>query len=75
MEKTKRVPKTPSKTHGITGTYVYDKESDSVVKVSDRIPSVASKKGGGSSMPEMGPCGKPTSECGGGSCMGGGDFD
>ncbi len=75
MQKTKRAPKTTSKTPGITGTYVYDKDSDSVVKISDRIPSVASKKGSSSSMPDMGPCGKPTSECGGGSCMSGGGFD
>lgn len=51
------------------GTYVYDKELGRVVKISDRVPKVASKgRGGARSSPEVGPCGRPRSSCGGGRC-------
>lgn len=43
----------------VTGTYVYDPEVDGIVKISDRIPSVASKG-------SQGPKGDPP--CGGGAC-------
>lgn len=51
-----------------TGTYVYDKKLGKVVKVSDRVPKAASKKGGASA-PETGPCGR--SACAGGRCANG----
>jgi hypothetical protein len=57
------------KPESITGTYRYDPNSDSIVKVSDRIPSVASKLRGGT------PCGDScgdTGSCGTGSCPAGG---
>ncbi|MFA5137708.1 MAG: hypothetical protein WC728_00635 [Elusimicrobiota bacterium] len=57
----KKQPKRPDS--GITGTYVYDEKSDKIVKVSDRIPSVASK-GKGASLPDCG--GGPA--CGGDCC-------
>jgi len=47
-----------------TGTYVYDKEQNKVIKISDRIPGVSAKKEG-SAGPEL-PCGQ--SECSGGPC-------
>ena len=48
----------------ITGTYVYDKDLNKVIKVSDRIPGVSAKKEGGSV--EGLPCGQ--SQCHGGTC-------
>lgn len=48
------------------GTYVYDKKLRRVVKVSDRVPKVASKGRGNASA--TGPCGRPKSSCGGGGC-------
>jgi hypothetical protein len=54
---------------GITGTYRYDPKTDKIVKVSDRIPSVASKMKGDT------PCGDScgdTGSCGTGSCPAGG---
>ncbi|MBI5624377.1 MAG: hypothetical protein HY924_11420 [Elusimicrobia bacterium] len=56
---------------GITGKYVYDPKLGRVVKVSDRIPKVASagKKTfacGADSSSESLPCGE--GGCGGGSC-------
>jgi len=60
----KKQPKRPDS--GATGTYVYDEKTDRIVKVSDRIPSVASKgKGGSSDSPKTPPCG---GGCGGGVC-------
>jgi hypothetical protein len=47
-----------------TGTYIYDKELGKVVKVSDRVPKAASKKG--KRLAEAGPCGR--SACAGGRC-------
>ena len=39
-------PRTEEKPReSVSGTYVYDEHSDSIVKISDRIPSVASKSG------------------------------
>ena len=58
--------KKKSSTDSTGGTYVYDKKLGRVVKVSDRIPKVASKGRGAAS--EMGPCGRPRAGCGGGSC-------
>ena len=49
------------------GTYVYDQKLGKVVKVSDRVPKVASKSSKLSM--EVGPCGR--SACGGGRCAGG----
>ena len=48
---------------GPGGTYVYDKDLGKVVKVSSRVPKVASKgkKSGG----QVGPCGRV---CGDGPC-------
>jgi hypothetical protein len=52
-----------------TGTYKYDKSSDKIVKVSDSIPKVASKGGGGSAEDsDAGPCGRPSGDCGMGAC-------
>lgn len=56
---------------GVTGTYVYDEKLDRLVKVSDRIPRVASKAGKAGEACEapegdLGACGR--SACGGGSC-------
>ena len=48
------------------GTYVYNERLGKVVKVSDRVPKVASKGKGRSS--EASPCGR--SVCGGGRCAG-----
>ncbi len=50
-----------------TGTYVFDEKKGKVVKVSDRVPKAASKKGKGASAPEVGPCGR--SACAGGRCQ------
>lgn len=47
------------------GTYVFDKESGKVVKVSDRIPGVSGRKGKGSPG-SPGPCGRGA--CGRGLC-------
>jgi hypothetical protein len=59
--KTKTKKASPSGSIG--GTYVYDKELGRLVKISDRVPKVASK---GRSGPQAGPCGP--SACGGGRC-------
>ncbi|MDE1976752.1 MAG: hypothetical protein KGL04_11240 [Elusimicrobia bacterium] len=56
----------------VTGTYVYDAELGKVVKVSGRVPKVASH-GGGSPTGDVGPCGR--SACAGGRCAGGGGDD
>ncbi|MFA6318401.1 MAG: hypothetical protein WC943_13415 [Elusimicrobiota bacterium] len=71
--KTKKeaAPQEPTGTKGITGKYVYDPKLGRVVKVSDRIPKVASasKKTfacGADSRSESLPCGQ--GGCGGGSC-------
>jgi hypothetical protein len=47
-----------------TGSYRYDKETGEIVRVSDRVPKVASKAKG--SAPAL-PCGR-RGPCGGGSC-------
>lgn len=72
MAKKTEKDKKPSSA-GVTGTYVYDERLDRLVKVSDRIPRVASKAGkagaeGNCEAPEggFGDCGR--SACGGGSC-------
>ena len=41
----------------VAGTYVYDKDLDRVVKVSNRVPKVASK-GKASAAAAVGPCGR-----------------
>ncbi|MBI4678588.1 MAG: hypothetical protein HY748_13505 [Elusimicrobia bacterium] len=76
MPKRKHARKTEKpKAAPITGTYKYDPKTGKIVKVSDRIPKVASQGGkdfpcGADSSSEGLPCGQ--SECGGGSCdMGG----
>lgn len=56
----------PRADDGIGGTYVYDKELGKVVKVSDRIPRVSSKKGRSTAKSSESPCGR--SVCGGGGC-------
>ena len=48
------------------GTYVYDKELGEIVKISDRVPKVASKSSRRSPSSAAGPCGR--SACGGGRC-------
>lgn len=53
-----------------TGTYVYDKDSDRVVKVSDRIPRVAGKKGSSAPFGEAPSCGRSSCE----GCPGAGGF-
>lgn len=63
MKKTKIKPGSGD---DIAGTYVYDKELGKVVKVSDRIPGVSSKKGRGSPKSSSGPCGG--GPCGSGAC-------
>jgi len=51
----------------VAGTYTYSKELGRVIKVSDRIPGIASRASVGSDVSEdAGPCGR--SECAGGSC-------
>ena len=53
-----------NKTDGATGTYRFDKKKGKIVRVSDRVPKVASKgKGPSSSLP----CGG-SGPCGGGRC-------
>lgn len=47
----------------VGGTYVYDKEQGKLVKVSDRVPKVASKRGASSASGMA---------CGGGACDDGG---
>lgn len=54
----------PKKKESVGGTYVYDKKLRRLVKVSDRVPKVASK--GGSPAPRGGPCGG--GPCGRGAC-------
>ena len=63
-------PTKPQTKDSMGGTYVYDKVLGKVVKVSDRVPKVASKASGGSlsSADDARPCGRPQSQCGGGSC-------
>ena len=66
MTRKKKAPsrkKPEKKEESVSGTYVYDAESDRIVKVSDRIPSVASKSGAHS---HGSPCGQ--GPCSGGSC-------
>lgn len=41
-----KIVKAEKPRESITGTYVYDSNLDEVVKISDRIPSVASKSSG-----------------------------
>jgi len=65
----KGTSETPS---GATGTYVYDAELGKIVKVSDRVPKVASH-GGASIGQDAGPCGR--SACAGGRCAGGSGND
>jgi hypothetical protein len=55
------MPTKTTKKQSVGGTYVYDKELGKVVKVSDRVPKVASKSSRRSS-PTTGPCGRV---CGG----------
>ena len=57
----KKAPKDSS----IGGTYVYDKELGKLVKVSDRVPKVASKRP--TPAPMGGGCGRGGG-CGGGRC-------
>ena len=52
-----------------TGTYVYDPALGKIVKVSGRVPKIASH-GKNVSADDAGPCGR--SECAGGSCAGSG---
>ena len=59
----KRARKIPTD-RAATGTYRYDKKSGKVVRVSDRVPKVASKAKGPSQ--EL-PCGR-RGPCGGGGC-------
>ncbi|MCM2304020.1 MAG: hypothetical protein NDJ72_04915 [Elusimicrobia bacterium] len=59
----KRARKPPTDT-AATGSYRYDKETGEIVRVSDRVPKVASKAKGPA--PEM-PCGR-RGPCGGGGC-------
>ncbi|HVA67648.1 MAG TPA: hypothetical protein VNK24_12130 [Elusimicrobiota bacterium] len=56
----------------VTGTYIYDAELGKIVKVSDRVPKVASH-GGASISQDVGPCGR--SACAGGRCAGGSGND
>ena len=69
-KKEKKAPKTSQrasspKTEEVTGTYVFDKKTGKIVKLSGRVPKVSSKSGkGASDMP--GPCGM--GPCGGGAC-------
>ncbi|TBR18951.1 hypothetical protein EPO15_14745 [bacterium] len=58
--KTRRKParKTAPADSGITGRYVYDEKTDRLVKVSDRIPSVASKSSSRPTPCGSGPCGR-----------------
>ncbi|HBL16549.1 MAG: hypothetical protein A2X36_07965 [Elusimicrobia bacterium GWA2_69_24] len=55
---------------GITGTYIYDRELGKIVKISDRVPSVAAKvrKTAAKSLP----C--SDGGCSGGACPAKGDF-
>lgn len=46
-----------------TGTYRYDKKTGTIVRVSDRVPKVASKRKSSSPLP----CGR-RGPCGGGAC-------
>ncbi len=55
-----------------TGTYVYDAALGKVIKISGRVPKVASH-GGSSPAEDVGPCGR--SACAGGRCAGGGGDD
>ncbi|MDE2293033.1 MAG: hypothetical protein KGL53_13200 [Elusimicrobia bacterium] len=70
--KTRKHPKPPKSakaepvSSGITGRYVYDRKTGRIVKVSDRVPSVASRRSSRPSCGE-GPCGSGPC-CGGGSC-------
>ena len=63
-----------SRTDGnTTGSYVFNKELNRVVKISSAIPKVASH-GSEATSEDVGPCGRE--ECGGGSCaMPPGDFN
>lgn len=62
--KTKKKPAKAAPETGIGGTYVYDREKGAMVRVSDRVPGVASK---GKRTPEPGPsCGRGA--CGRGGC-------
>ncbi|OIO06444.1 MAG: hypothetical protein AUJ52_12210 [Elusimicrobia bacterium CG1_02_63_36] len=51
----------------VTGKYVIDPETGALVKISERVPKVASR--GRSSAARTGPCGRPV---GPGGCGGGG---
>lgn len=64
---------------GITGSYVYDKASQSLIKISSEIPNVSARSGSGPDDAAAGPCGRLSapgaaaggcgrSECGQGSC-------
>lgn len=61
----------PARKTGAAGTYVYDKETSRVVKISDRIPGL-SRGGRRKASPEAGPCGRQA--CAGGACASPGDF-
>ena len=68
MSKIKSSPKPVDKS--ITGTYRYDRATGQVVRVSDRVPKVASKGAGAAS-----DCGESSCDSGGpgpGGCCGGG---
>ncbi len=58
----RRAPK--RKPESATGKYVFDPVKGEIVKVSDDTPSIASRSSSG----ELGPCGNPREDCGGGSC-------
>ena len=62
--KTSKRPRKSPADDAATGTYRYDKETGEIVRVSDRVPKVASKAKGPA--PEM-PCGR-RGPCGGGGC-------
>lgn len=63
MTKTKAKPAKKAKAkESVTGRYVYDAKTDRIVKVSDRIPGVASKHG---SAPSGADCTGNPDACGG----------
>ena len=66
MTSTKKKPAKKPK-QSITGRYVYDAKTDRIVKVSDRIPSIAGRGSKGESEGcDSGPCG--SGPCGSGAC-------
>lgn len=65
MLKTKKLAKQSTR-GSATGTYRYDVKLRKVVQVSEGVPKVASR--GRASAGEMGPCGRPRSNCANSRC-------